>query len=89
MYVLDFKLKFEEKQKRRFDQAKKKSSQSCSEFFKMASPRGRVRYHSYLQRHQLSHKVTPLVDGDRVAFVPPGTPGPYRVHLGFKKVQNQ
>ena len=23
--------------------------------------------------------------GDRVAFVPPGTPGPYRVLLGFKK----
>lgn len=22
--------------------------------------------------------------GDRVAFVPPGTPGPYRVLLGFK-----
>lgn len=22
--------------------------------------------------------------GDRVAFVPPGTPGPYRVILGFK-----
>ncbi len=24
--------------------------------------------------------------GDRVAFVPPGTPGPYRVLLGFKKM---
>ena len=32
---------------------------------------------------------TPLQDGDRVAFVPPGTPGPYRVHLGFKKRENQ
>ena len=27
---------------------------------------------------------TALRDGDRVAFVPPGTPGPYRVYLGFK-----
>lgn len=25
-----------------------------------------------------------LSDGDRVAFVPHGTPGPYRVLLGFK-----
>lgn len=34
----------------------------------------------------LDHPVRP---GDRVAFVPPGTPGPYRVILGFvqKKVQ--
>ncbi len=28
----------------------------------------------------LSHSIQP---GDRVAFVPPGTPGPYRVLLGF------
>lgn len=28
----------------------------------------------------LTHTVMP---GDRVAFVPPGTPGPYRVLLGF------
>ncbi|MGQ9558019.1 MAG: MoaD/ThiS family protein [Desulfurispora sp.] len=28
----------------------------------------------------LEHTVMP---GDRVAFVPPGTPGPYRVLLGF------
>ncbi|MDD2554575.1 MAG: MoaD/ThiS family protein [Desulfotomaculaceae bacterium] len=28
----------------------------------------------------LDHPVKP---GDRVAFVPPGTPGPYRVILGF------
>lgn len=28
----------------------------------------------------LSHLIHP---GDRVAFVPPGTPGPYRVLLGF------
>ncbi len=27
---------------------------------------------------------TPLKDNDRVAFVPHGTPGPYRVLLGFK-----
>lgn len=25
----------------------------------------------------------PVIPGDRVAFVPPGTPGPYRVILGF------
>lgn len=25
----------------------------------------------------------PVAPGDRVAFVPPGTPGPYRVILGF------
>lgn len=25
----------------------------------------------------------PIQPGDRVAFVPPGTPGPYRVLLGF------
>jgi len=24
-----------------------------------------------------------IVPGDRVAFVPPGCPGPYRIHLGF------
>jgi len=28
----------------------------------------------------MEHMVAP---GDRVAFVPPGTPGPYRVILGF------
>jgi len=27
--------------------------------------------------------------GDRVAFVPPGTPGPYRVLLGFKNKDKQ
>ena len=27
---------------------------------------------------------TQLRDNDRVALVPPGTPGPYRVFLGFK-----
>lgn len=24
-----------------------------------------------------------IAPGDRVAFVPPGCPGPYRIHLGF------
>ena len=37
-------------------------------------------------------KVAPfdtiLKDGDRVAFVPHGTPGPYRVFLGFKNPKN-
>jgi molybdopterin converting factor small subunit len=27
---------------------------------------------------------TPLKDGDRLALVPPGTPGPYRVLLGIR-----
>ena len=31
---------------------------------------------------------TLLRDDDRVAFVPPGTPGPYRVFLGFKNKKN-
>jgi len=29
---------------------------------------------------------TVLADGDRVALIPPGTPGPYRFLLGIKKV---
>ncbi len=32
---------------------------------------------------------TIIQDNDRVAFVPPGTPGPYRVLLGFKNKKNQ
>lgn len=32
---------------------------------------------------------TPIQDGDRLAFVPQGTPGPYRVFLGFKNPDNQ
>ncbi len=36
----------------------------------------------------INGKVAPfntiLRDGDRVALIPPGTPGPYRVLLGFK-----
>lgn len=31
---------------------------------------------------------TILMDQDRVAFVPHGTPGPYRVLLGFKNKQH-
>lgn len=31
-------------------------------------------------------KDTILKDGDRVAFVPPGTPGSYRLILGAKRV---
>ncbi len=30
--------------------------------------------------------VAVLTGGDRVALVPPGMPGPYRVLLGFKKL---
>ncbi len=33
---------------------------------------------------KVGEKDTPLMDNDRVAFVPQGTPGPYRVLLGFK-----
>lgn len=31
----------------------------------------------------------PVKPGDRVAFVPPGTPGPYRVFLGFVQKKQQ
>lgn len=31
----------------------------------------------------------PVKPGDRVAFVPPGTPGPYRVILGFVQKGNK
>ncbi len=31
----------------------------------------------------------PVKPGDRVAFVPPGTPGPYRVFLGFVQKKNE
>ncbi|HWR40305.1 MAG TPA: MoaD/ThiS family protein [Patescibacteria group bacterium] len=39
----------------------------------------------------INGKVVPLDDavikpGDRVALAPPGTPGPYRVLLGFRKM---
>lgn len=32
-------------------------------------------------------KETPLQDGDRIAFVPPGTPGSYRLILGAKQIK--
>lgn len=32
---------------------------------------------------------TELSDGDRLALVPPGTPGPYRVLLGFKNKKSE
>jgi len=32
-------------------------------------------------------KETVLKDGDRVALVPPGTPGSYRLMLGAKKIE--
>lgn len=34
-------------------------------------------------------KDTVLHDGDRVALVPPGTPGSYRLILGAKKVESK
>lgn len=41
----------------------------------------------------INGKVSPLSapvnDNDRVALVPPGTPGPYRVLLGFKNKKNR
>ncbi|MBE0416850.1 MAG: MoaD/ThiS family protein [Coriobacteriia bacterium] len=33
--------------------------------------------------HSLDHRIRP---GDRVAFVPPGTPGPHRFLLGLYRV---
>lgn len=36
--------------------------------------------------HLVKPKETVLHNGDRVAFVPPGTPGSYRLMLGMKKV---
>ncbi|MBU1698028.1 MAG: MoaD/ThiS family protein [Proteobacteria bacterium] len=40
----------------------------------------------------INGKVAPfdtiIQDKDRVALIPPGTPGPYRVLLGFKNKQN-
>lgn len=33
---------------------------------------------------RVSHFSTILKNGDRLALVPPGTPGPYRVLLGIK-----
>jgi len=40
----------------------------------------------------INGKVAPIdtiiQDNDRVALIPPGTPGPYRVLLGFKNKKN-
>lgn len=36
--------------------------------------------------HTVVPKETILHEGDRVALVPPGTPGSYRLMLGMKKV---
>lgn len=36
---------------------------------------------------KVSPKDTTLKDGDRIAFVPPGTPGSYRLLLGAKKMR--
>ena len=38
---------------------------------------------------KVSPQDTVLTENDRVALVPPGTPGPYRVLLGFKNKANQ
>ena len=32
---------------------------------------------------------TELKENDRLALIPPGTPGPYRVYLGFKNEKNR
>lgn len=42
----------------------------------------------------INHKVMPIQEavvrpGDRVAFIPVGVPGPYRVLLGIKKLPAQ
>lgn len=36
--------------------------------------------------HLVVSKETKLKDGDRVALIPPGTPGSYRLVLGMKKL---
>lgn len=36
--------------------------------------------------HLVVPKETQLQDGDRIALVPPGTPGSYRLMLGIKKL---
>ena len=38
---------------------------------------------------EVSSFHTRLKNGDRVAFVPPGTPGPYRVLLGIRDSKNR
>ncbi len=45
--------------------------------------------HAPIEAVFVNHKVVPkstcLHEGDRVAFVPPGTPGSYRLMLGMKQ----
>ncbi len=36
--------------------------------------------------HLVVSKETKLKEGDRIALVPPGTPGSYRLMLGMKKI---
>ena len=38
--------------------------------------------------HLVVSKETKLPEGDRVALVPPGTPGSYRLMLGMKKLSS-
>lgn len=38
--------------------------------------------------HLVVSKETKLQDGDRIALVPPGTPGSYRLMLGMKKLSS-
>ncbi len=38
--------------------------------------------------HKVMPKETILNEGDRIALVPPGTPGSYRLMLGMKKKEN-
>ncbi|MDD2384759.1 MAG: MoaD/ThiS family protein [Sulfurospirillaceae bacterium] len=37
--------------------------------------------------HKVMPKETILHDGDRIALLPPGTPGSYRLMLGIKKIE--
>lgn len=37
--------------------------------------------------HKVMPKETLLHEGDRIALVPPGTPGSYRLMLGMKKIE--
>ncbi|MDD3342398.1 MAG: MoaD/ThiS family protein [Sulfurospirillaceae bacterium] len=36
--------------------------------------------------HKVMPKETIIHDGDRIALIPPGTPGSYRLMLGMKKM---